>query len=331
MTRKKIMVISPELKVSDVSYNTEQIIKAYTKASEEGMDLLVLPELCITSVSCGDLFLNAKLLECALDSLFLIASSTEGKKTMIIVSLPVHVSGKVYEAATILGDGEVLSLIPRTSFSDKQCDKLRWFSKWDPSSDVVILDNGKEVYCCSDIDINNTTYGICFDEDESHCGVYDKDIVVLYTSSTEYIGRNKKIRDTVTCTSKTYKNVIVSVTPDRTESTGKGVCSGYSVISYKGKLYSESRLFDDKPISTDLKEMITNHNDDIDDCELAVLIQAHSLAQRLKKIWVSKVVLGISGGLDSTQALLAGVKAMDILGYSRKNVKIGRASCRERV
>ncbi len=320
MTRKKIMVFSPELKVADISYNTEKIIEAYSRASDEEVDLLILPELCITSVSCSDLFLNTKLLETALDALFSIAATTEGKKTMLIVSLPIHILGKVYETAAILGDGEVLSLIPRVRFSDKQSSKLRWFSEWNPSNDVVILDNGKEVYCCTDIDINNVTYTVCFDEDELDCDSNAKDIVILYTSSTEYIGRHKKVRDLVTNTSKTYKNVIVSVTPDKSESTGKGVCSGYSLITYKGKIYSESNLFDKVPISTDFKETITSLNDIMSDCELAVLIQAHSLAQRLKKIWVSKIVMGISGGLDSTQALMVGVKAMDILGYPRKNM-----------
>ena len=319
MTRKKIMVYSPELKVSDVAYNTEQIIKAYDMASSEGMDILILPELCITSMSCGDLFLNSRLLDCAVDSLYMIAASTEGKKTMLVVSLPLHVSGKVYEASALLGDGEVLALIPRAHFSSRNSNKLRWFSPWDSSNDVVILDNGKEVYCCSEIDINNMTYSICFDENELDPEVQNKDVVVLYTSSAEYIGRSKTIRDLVTDASKKNKNVVVSVTPDRTESTGKGVCSGYSCIAYKGKVYSESGLFSGEPIFTDLKEEITDFND-IDDCELAVLIQAHSLAQRLKKIWVSKLVLGISGGLDSTQALLAGIKALDILGYPRKNM-----------
>lgn len=49
-------------------------------------------------------------------------------------------------------------------------------------------------------------------------------------------------------------------------------------------------------------------------------IQTTGLAKRLVHMGAKKVVLGISGGLDSTLALLVCVKTMDQLGYERKNV-----------
>lgn len=49
-------------------------------------------------------------------------------------------------------------------------------------------------------------------------------------------------------------------------------------------------------------------------------IQAAGLAQRLKKIHCQKVVIGISGGLDSTLALLAAVNAFEINGYDRNGI-----------
>lgn len=55
-------------------------------------------------------------------------------------------------------------------------------------------------------------------------------------------------------------------------------------------------------------------------CEEIFNIQVSGLAQRLKHIHASKVVLGISGGLDSTLALLVCVRTFDKLGLSRKGV-----------
>ena len=49
-------------------------------------------------------------------------------------------------------------------------------------------------------------------------------------------------------------------------------------------------------------------------------IQAMGLAQRLKKIHCEKIVLGISGGLDSTLALLCAIRAFEINNYDRKNI-----------
>lgn len=49
-------------------------------------------------------------------------------------------------------------------------------------------------------------------------------------------------------------------------------------------------------------------------------IQSHGLAKRLKHIHSEKTVIGISGGLDSTLALLVIVKTYEILGLNLKNI-----------
>lgn len=55
-------------------------------------------------------------------------------------------------------------------------------------------------------------------------------------------------------------------------------------------------------------------------CFEAFNIQSHGLEQRLRAARIRKVVIGVSGGLDSTQALLVAVTAMDALGLPRENV-----------
>src|SRR6202011_1453996 len=49
-------------------------------------------------------------------------------------------------------------------------------------------------------------------------------------------------------------------------------------------------------------------------------IQVQGLAKRLQFTGIEKVVIGISGGLDSTHALLVCAQAMDVLGYPRRNI-----------
>ncbi len=49
-------------------------------------------------------------------------------------------------------------------------------------------------------------------------------------------------------------------------------------------------------------------------------IQTHGLAKRLRHIGADKAVIGISGGLDSTLALLVTVKTFETLGISHKNI-----------
>lgn len=52
----------------------------------------------------------------------------------------------------------------------------------------------------------------------------------------------------------------------------------------------------------------------------AQLMQAKALIRRLNQINCKDVVIGISGGLDSTIALLGVIKAFDIMGITRKNI-----------
>jgi len=49
-------------------------------------------------------------------------------------------------------------------------------------------------------------------------------------------------------------------------------------------------------------------------------IQVQGLVKRLQATGIERVVIGISGGLDSTQVLLVCAQSMDVLGYPRTNV-----------
>jgi NAD+ synthase (glutamine-hydrolysing) len=55
-------------------------------------------------------------------------------------------------------------------------------------------------------------------------------------------------------------------------------------------------------------------------CYEAYNIQVDGLTQRMEAARIDKAVLGISGGLDSTQALIVTAKTFDRLGLPRKNI-----------
>jgi NAD+ synthase (glutamine-hydrolysing) len=55
-------------------------------------------------------------------------------------------------------------------------------------------------------------------------------------------------------------------------------------------------------------------------CFEAYNIQVHGLMKRLSSTGIKRVVIGISGGLDSTQALIVAAKALDRMNLPRKNI-----------
>jgi len=56
------------------------------------------------------------------------------------------------------------------------------------------------------------------------------------------------------------------------------------------------------------------------DCYEAYSIQVSGLEQRLREIGQPKVVIGVSGGLDSTHALIVAARAMDRMGRPRSDI-----------
>ena len=55
-------------------------------------------------------------------------------------------------------------------------------------------------------------------------------------------------------------------------------------------------------------------------CYEAYNIQVHGLMKRLQSTQIEKIVIGVSGGLDSTHALIVAARTMDRLGLPRRNI-----------
>ena len=64
----------------------------------------------------------------------------------------------------------------------------------------------------------------------------------------------------------------------------------------------------------------TDQNESAERAETILNIQAHGLKKRIAHSWAKTAVIGISGGLDSTLALLVAARAMDLLGRDRKDI-----------
>ena len=52
----KVAALTPKIKVADPIYNAEVICNKLQEAYEKRAKIIVLPELCITGYTCGDLF-----------------------------------------------------------------------------------------------------------------------------------------------------------------------------------------------------------------------------------------------------------------------------------
>lgn len=96
--------------------------------------------------------------------------------------------------------------------------------------------------------------------------------------------------------------------------------SDYKIIESKGDVNTASFSLPIEIKPTPLPFVPTETDKLNERCEEILNIQAYGLMKRLDAIGCKRVVIGISGGLDSTLAVIVAVKAFDNLGFSRKGI-----------
>ena len=77
----RVAAASPELKVADVTFNLNEMMRLYRDAAYQGAALVLFPELSLTGASCGDLFFQERLLKRAKEAALEFAAATAGMNT----------------------------------------------------------------------------------------------------------------------------------------------------------------------------------------------------------------------------------------------------------
>ena len=103
----------PEVRVADVEFNCNEIIKAINEADKHGTYAVVFPELCITGYSCQDLFLTSTLLDGAQAGLKKILDKTVKSDVIAILGMPVSDGVHLYNCAVVIQGGKVLGVVPK--------------------------------------------------------------------------------------------------------------------------------------------------------------------------------------------------------------------------
>ena len=87
--------------VADAVDNAQKIRARIDQAQAKQVNLLVLPELCVTGYTCGDLFLQRTLQQGALTGLQELLDASRELDTVALVGLPLMVRGKLYNLSLI--------------------------------------------------------------------------------------------------------------------------------------------------------------------------------------------------------------------------------------
>ncbi|MCS6896313.1 MAG: NAD(+) synthase [Bacteroidia bacterium] len=106
--------------------NRARIEQVLTEARLHGVEIVVFPELALSGYECGDFFWHPWTADAAWKSLQLLLPSTAGM--VVAVGLPLDIHGKLYNAAAILSDGEIVGFaLKRHLPYDSVFYEPRWF------------------------------------------------------------------------------------------------------------------------------------------------------------------------------------------------------------
>ena len=133
----------------DWENNLQNIKTAITQAQEQGVDILCLPELCITGYGCEDLFLSPWLPERAFEKLLEVKDWCAG--LTVCVGLPVRTFGQVFNTACVIRDREIIGFTAKQFMANDGVHyEPRWFSSW-PANEIREFQMSGQTYQIGDI------------------------------------------------------------------------------------------------------------------------------------------------------------------------------------
>lgn len=125
----RVATVVPRVFLGDTVKNCETAVSWAQRAADQGVDVLVFPELNLTGYSCGDDFLNAGLIKNASKALKKYLEETAHLKLVSFVGLPFDASDKLYNVAAVCCGGKVGGLIVKTYLPNySEFYEMRWFN-----------------------------------------------------------------------------------------------------------------------------------------------------------------------------------------------------------
>ncbi len=374
----------PRAHIADPSRNVAEILDLVAEAKGKGVQLLVTPELGITSYTAADLFFQqTTLLQAAEEALLKLCARTARLDMTIAVGLPLVRDSRLWNAAAILQKGKVRGVVLKSYIPNyKEFYEGRWFS---PAREAVrgeidIL--GARVPAGADLifrvggnDGLALGFEICEDlwvpsPPSVRLAQAGATVLANLSASNEGIGKADYRRELVKQHSGRTLSAYVFANVGVHESTTDLVFGGHLMVAENGEMVAENRRFRREaelvttevdverisverlrqktfaetggapsatrtvmldpmapPRSTRLLRKIDPHpfvpgdeNTLARRCAEIFEIQTAGLARRWEHTGSRKLILGLSGGLDSTLALIVAGRTCGLLGRSRKSI-----------
>lgn len=365
-----------KMHVANPQANAEELLKLYRKACANKAAVLITPELSLTGATCGDLLLHDTLLTEALNALVKLQEATERTSTVLVVGLPIKIRNGIYNALSVLQDGEISGIIPKEnlvnfggvsesrvfrSAHELGCDTINVGDTMVPiGTHLVFNDENDLAFSCihySDLIAPNSN--------AADLALGGANLLLVAGAQAAGAGCAATRKAALEAASAQYSCVCAFANAHCTESTTDMVFDGQRVICENGRVIASGELFerDEAVTFTEVRPAWMDYNrrantvfggdlinQDVENigilapesdvqlkfrkfrrlpfipeaegacaerCQEILAIQTAALAKRIEHTHSKALVVGLSGGLDSTLALLVCARACDLLKLPR--------------
>ena len=117
------------MRTADVAFNRDGIIDEARRAHAAHVDLLVYPELCVSSYAIDDLHLQSALLDAVEAAVGEIVAASAGLTPVLLIGAPLRHDGRLYNCALAIADGRLLGAVPKSYLPNyREFYEKRWFA-----------------------------------------------------------------------------------------------------------------------------------------------------------------------------------------------------------
>ena len=383
----RVATSTPKVRTADVEYNLAGILEEAKRADSCHVDLLVYPELCVSSYALDDLHLQMALLDKAEYAIGRIVAASADLRPLLLVGAPLRRNGRIYNCALAIGHGKLLGVVPKSYLPNyREFYEKRWFANGRSIQGLTIAVNGDDVPFGTDLIFaarDNPGFKVFVEICEDYWSpnppstlgaLAGATILANLSASNITIGKSDERHLLSRAQSARAVSAYAYSAAGHGESTTDLAWDGQGMIHELGDLLAESERFSLEPElciadvdgdrilsermrmqtfndaaeaagrpedwfrtvvfdQTPMPEVplqrpirrfpfVPNRPHKLDeDCFEAFNIQVDALMRRVEATKPKSLVIGISGGLDSTHALIVAAKTCDRLGLPRTTIR----------
>jgi NAD+ synthase (glutamine-hydrolysing) len=382
----RIAAATPRATVGDVGANAAAIEDLARQAAAAGADLVLFPELCLSSYAIDDLHMQDALLDRVEQEIARLIAASAGLP-LVLIGAPLRRAGRLYNCALVIAAGKLIGVVPKSFLPNyREYYEKRWFAPGTAMTNLTIEVAGHVAPFGTDLIFSAQGYAdfifhveICEDFwaplPPSTMGALAGALILCNLSASNITVGKARDRDLLAASQSARCQAAYAYSAAGSgESTTDMAWDGQAMVYEMGASLAQSERFSDHPtllyadvdvqrlrlarirngtfndsvIAADYPErtfrriefpftartvntglhrpvrrfpFVPADSGQLDaDCYEAFNIQVEGLVQRFRATSGRHLVIGVSGGLDSTHALIVAAKATDRLGLPRSTI-----------